>query len=228
MEITRLIELSFFHYIKDSLKRTRSKERPKSADFRTYNLKYINILSKYPVKVYVNGQERSSTTYNVDYNNALIIFNTALTSTDVVEVDYTYCPVNVYDEGTTPKSVDFQYPAVAVYEMGSRFQAKELGSNKKEKHPTWILDVWTERGGERNDLTDSLVKMFEDGNFSIIDYNLGFPTNSDGTINSSFSEDNIVGYMYVDSINYSKGGSLDIGDKPKFLSEIIIDLIINN
>jgi hypothetical protein len=228
MEKTRLVELSLYHKLQDALSRYRAKERPKSADFSIYNLKYNSVQTKSPVNVYVNGSLKDISNYSIDYINGIISFNSQLTSMDVVEVDYTYCPINIYDESSNPESDDFKYPAIALYEMNRKDEAYELGNAKKEMHPTWVVEVWAERGGERNDITDMVVDMFEEGTMNVVDYNIGFPTNTDGSKNDNFNEENqIIGYMYCDSINYRKGGSLDIGDKPKFLTEIFADLTIN-
>jgi hypothetical protein len=228
MEKTRLVELTLFNKIQEALSRTRSKEKPTSADFITYNLKYNSIQTKFPVNVYVNGSIKTTSDYSVNYINGIITFNSPLTSSDVVEVDYTYCPVTMYDESSNPESSDFKYPAVAIYELNSKGIGYELGNAKKELHPTWVIEVWAERGGERNDITDIIVDYLEEETFGIIDYNIAFPTNSDGTINNAFNEDSqIIGYMHCGSINYRKGGSLDIGEKPRFLTEIFVDLTIN-
>jgi hypothetical protein len=228
VEITRLVELSLFNKIQDKLSRFRSKETPTSANFLTYNLKYNNVQTKYPVTVYVNNIPFNSSFYKVDYTNGIINFNTPLTSSDNVQVDYTYCFVNIYDESMSPTDSNFSYPAVAVYEAERKDEGLELGSNAKEMHPLWVIDVWAERGGERNDYTDMIVSLFEENDsHTIIDYNIAFPVNSDGTMNQSFNEDSqIKGYMYVDSIKYHKGGSLNIGEKPRFLTEILLDLTV--
>jgi hypothetical protein len=225
---TRLVELSLYYAVQEALSRYRDKEKPKSANFSVYNLKYNNIQTNSQVSVYVNGILKSNTLYSVNYIEGIIIFNTALTSSDVVEVSYTYCPINIYDESKSPTNEDFKYPAVAVYEDERTDRPFELGNPRKEMHSTWVFEVWSERGGERNDITDTIMEMFEEGNVPVVDYNINFPTNSDGSKNSSFDETSqIIGYMLCDSINYRKGGSLDIGDNPKFLSEIIVDLTIN-
>lgn len=228
MEITRLVELSLFNKIQEKLSRFRSKEIPTSANFLTYNLKYNNVQTKDPVTVYVNGSQYNSSLYTVDYTNGIINFNTSLTSSDKVEVDYTYCFVNIYDESMSPSDNNFKYPAVAVYEAERKDEGLELGSNAKEMHPLWMIDVWAERGGERNDYTDMIVALFEESDsHTIIDYNIAFPVNSDGTINKSYNENSqIKGYMYVDSIKYHKGGSLNIGEKPRFLTEILLYLTV--
>lgn len=228
MERTRLIELSLFTKIQDKLSRSRSKETATSANFSTYNLKYNNVQTKYPVTVYVNNIVYNSSGYSVDYTNGIINFNVPLTSSDVVQVDYTYCYVNVYDESMSPTSNDFKYPAVAVYEANRKDVGFELGSTVREMHPVWMVDVWAERGGERNDYTDLLMQLFEEGvTLPIIDFNQGFPCNSDGTINPSYNEGSqTIAYMFIDSIKYNKGGSLNIGEKPRFLTEIILDLTI--
>jgi hypothetical protein len=228
MEKTRLVELTLYHKLQKALSRSRSREKVTSANFLTYNLKYNSIQTDFPVTVYVNSAIQNTSSYSVDYINGLINFTTALRSVDVVEVDYTYCPINIYDESVSPQSPDFKYPAVALYELNRSDGAYELGNARKELHPRWVIEVWAERGGERNDITDMVVDFFEEGDMRVIDYNIAFPTNADGTINTNYNEDNqIIGYMYCGSINYRKGGSLDIGEKPKFLTEIFADLTIN-
>jgi hypothetical protein len=228
MKVTRLTELSLYYKVQEELSRYRAKEKPTSANFTVYNLKYNNIQINKPVTIYVNGMEKDPSLYTINYIEGIIAFNAPLTSSDVVEVSYTYCPINVYDESTSPQGTDFKYPAVAIYELVREDEAVELGSNKKELHPTWIFEVWTERGGERNDITDTIMEMFEEGSIPIIDFNIEFPVNADGSKNTNYDETTqVFGYMYCDSINYRKGGSLDIGEKPKFLSEIMADLTIN-
>lgn len=227
MKITRLVELSLFYRLQDILSVSRNKEIPKSADFRTYNLKYSNVLTNYPFVVYIDDVI-SDSGFSVDYLNGLIKFDIALTSVTKVQVDYTYCSVNVYDESKNPLSDDFKYPAVAIYEEEGEEVGFELGSNKKQRHSEWIFEVWSERGGERNDITDTILESFEDGTIYITDYNVAFPINSDGSKNAEFNAENQkVAVMYCDSINYSKAGSLDIGDKPMYMSQIFIDLVIN-
>jgi hypothetical protein len=227
MKVTRLVELSLIYKVQEALSRRRSGERPKSADFRTYNLKYNNIQTREIVTVKVNGIVKNTSDYIIDYPNGSITMITALSSSDVIEIDYTYCPVNIYDEGESPQSKDFKYPAIAIYELEREDKPFELGNHKKEMNPTWVFEVWAERGGERNDITDTIMEIFE-GSVEVIDYNVEFPINSDGTKNDSFDgTSQIIGHMHCDSINYSKGGSLDIGEKPKFLTEIFADLTIN-
>jgi hypothetical protein len=184
----------------------------------TYNLKYSNIQTKNDIVVYVNNIAQSSD-YTVNYQNGIITFNSQLQSSDVVKADYWYCPINIYDEGKNPASDDFKYPAVAVYEDIANHEAYELGSSKTEKVTTWVFEVWSERGGERSDMTDTIVELLE-GNIPIVDYNSGFPLDRNGNKNESFDATNILTYAVCDSINYTKGGSLDIGDKPKYLSQI--------
>lgn len=228
MKITRLVELSLYFKMQEILSVSRKDEKPKSANYSTYNLKYSNVQTDYPFIVKVNNEEVDSSLYSINYRDGSITFASPLNSRDIVGVSYTYCPVNVYDESKNPSSDDFKYPAVAIYEDEREDVAVELGSNKKELHPTWIMEVWSERGGERNDITDTIMEFFEEGLIPIVNYNVAFPINEDGSKNEEFdSTSSIYGYMYCDSINYRKGGSLDIGDKPKYLSEIILDLTIN-
>jgi hypothetical protein len=224
MKITRLVELSIYYKLQDSLSNNRTGDIAKTTDYTTYSLKYNNILPNHPVIVYKNNIVFNSNNYTIDYTNGLIRFNVSMTLSDEIKVDYTYCLVNIYDEGTSPLSNDFKYPAVSVVEDTAIHHPFELGNSNREKHAYWIFQVWSERGGERNDLTDSLVDVLKE-NFIIIDYNQGFPLSSDGSKNITFDSNQIIGYATPDSINYSKGGSLDIGDKPKYFTEIHAVLI---
>lgn len=230
MEITRLIELSLYYSIKKHLSISKTKEilKNESTDFTIYNLKYSNIETEYGVEVYVNDVPYQGE-YTVDYINGVVKFLTPLLSTDIVKATYHYCPVNIYDEGTQPTTENFRYPALSIYEDETISVGYELGSVKKERRASWIVEIWAERGGERNDITDKVYRLFEENNIPLIDYNISFPTNSDGTINNSFDKLNqTIGYISVESINYDKGGSLQQGDKPKYVSHIFVDLVINN
>lgn len=224
MRISRLIELTLFYKLQDLFSTSKNAERISSADFKTYNLKYTNIQPQYPVNVYVDGVLSSA--YTIDYVNGIITFASALVSTNIVTVDYTYCPVNIYDEGRNPLSQDFKYPAVAVYEDTASLHPYELGTGNREIRSYWIFEVYAERGGENNDIKDAIVDMMQEDPFPIIDYNLGFPINRDGTKNTSFDSNNASAYANIYSINYIKGGSLDIGDKPKYMSQIHVELSI--
>jgi hypothetical protein len=224
MKITRLTELSLFYKIRDTLSIKRTGEVAKSVDFSSYSLKYNNITTTFDVVVYIDGVKATSG-YVVDYINGIIKFNPALTASNVVTVDYYFCPFNLYDEGSNETTDNFKYPAIAVYELDANAEPFELGNSNTEKIKTFVIEIWADRGGERTDATDAIVEMLE-ANIPIIDYNAGFPYNADGTLNNSFDPNNIITVATADSINYRKGGSLDIGNKPKYFSEIYVDLKI--
>jgi hypothetical protein len=225
MQITRLVELSLHYQIRELLSVQRTGEKVTSVDFLNYNLKYNNIITSYSVVVYKNGSTVTSG-YVFDYINGVIKFSSKQLATDVITADYYYCPFYMYDEGSNETSDDFSYPAIAIYEHNSYADPYELGNTNNELVKTFIIEVWSERGGERTDATDLIVSWINN-TFPIIDYNLnGFPYNPDGTLNTSFDPTNIVTYAFTDSINYRKGGSLDIGNKPKYFSEIYVDLKI--
>ncbi|RPK20067.1 hypothetical protein [Paenibacillus xylanexedens] len=224
MKISRLIELSLFYQLRDLLSVKKTNDIAKSVDFISYQLKYNNISTTKDVVVKVDGNIVASG-YSVDYLNGIVNFDIALTQSNQVKVDYYYCNFNIYDESSNETSESFKYPAVAIYEDETETKPYELGSSQTEKTKTYIIQVFSERGGERNDVTDSIVELLE-GSIGITDYNLGFPLNEDGTLNDSFDPYQIITYTHAESINYRKGGSLDIGNKPKFYSEIIVDLKI--
>jgi hypothetical protein len=231
MEISRLVELSIFYKLQEFMAVKRLAEKPKSADFQTYNLKYTSIQTSFPVVVYVNSVVHSESLYTVNYINGTIKFNTALLSTDLVEVDYYYCPVRVYDEGSIPKkegdSNNISYPAIGFIEDESKYIPYEIGNSSREKHSTWIFELYSERGGERNDITDNVVEFLE-GGIDVIDFNIAFPINQDGTKNINYNESaQIYGYMSADSINCIKDRSYDIGGTLKYMSHIFVDFIIN-
>jgi hypothetical protein len=225
MKISRLVELTLFYRIRSLFLVQKVKEITKnaSADLKTYIVKYNNMDTSHSVSVYVNDL-LVNTGFILDYENGIVFFNTALTRTDVVKIDYWYCSVNIYDEGKDPRDDKFHYPAIAIYEDIGTAEGIELGTANRERTMTWILEVWTERGGERSDLIDSLVEFFEESEIPIIDFNVGFPTNRDGTKNISFNPNEVVTYALSDSINYSKDGSLDIGKTPKYVGKILVNL----
>lgn len=225
MNITRLVGLSLFHAVQDALTVKKTGEKAKSADFLTYTLKYKSVQPQYPVVVSVNGTP--ATDYTMDYFNGIVKFNAALTSTDEVKVDYYYCPVKTYDESQSPLGSNFEYPAVAIYEDDSRRESIELGSSRKNIRANWIVEVWSLYGGERDDISDTLMEMFESP-VEIIDYNIAFPLLEDGSTDSTFDKANqLFAYADVDSINCNKAGSLDVGDKPAYLAQIFVELLVN-
>ncbi len=224
MKISRLIELSLFYKLRELLSVKKTNDIAKSVDFISYQLKYNNISTVHDVIVKVDGSIVLSG-YSVDYLNGVIKFENGLAVDNIVKVDYYYCKFNIYDESSNETTDNFKYPAVAIYEDVTNTRAYELGSSQTEKTKTYIIQVYSEQGGERNDVTDSIVEMLE-GSIGITDYNYGFPLNEDGTLNTSFNPSQTITIAHAESINYRKGGSLDIGKKPKFFTEIIVDLKI--
>jgi hypothetical protein len=224
MKTTRLVELSLYYKLKDSLSIKRTGETLTSVDFISYNLKYDNITTTFDVVVYVDG-EIATSGYVVDYINGIIKFDSALSSSNIVKADYYYCPYRIYDESSSETTDNFKYPAIAIYEDETETEPYEIGTATTEKVKSYVVQVWSERGGERNDVTDSIVEILE-RSIPIIDYNAGFPVNNDGTKNMSFNPNSIVTVAVSDSINYRKGGSLDIGTKPKYFAEIYVDFKI--
>lgn len=224
MKISRLTELSLYYMLRDTLSIKKTKDIAKSVDFLSYSLKYNNITTTYDVVVSVNDIEATSG-FVVDYINGVVKFDTALIASDIVKVNYYYCPFNLYDESSNELTDNAKFPAIALYEDETDTRPFELGTSQTEKVKTYIIQVWSERGGERNDATDSIVEMLE-GSIPIVDYNNGFPVNADGTKNLAFDSSNIITVANTDSIKYEKGGSLDISKKPKFFAEIYVDLSI--
>jgi hypothetical protein len=225
MEITRLTELSLFYNMRDYLSVKKTGEVLSSTNLISYTVKYTNVITSIPMVVYKNGAIVIN--YTIDYVNGIITFNSTLLVGDVVTVDYYYCIFNIYDESSNATTDSFKYPAIAIYEDDTDTAGFELGSATKETTTTWIIEVWAERGGERNDATDNIVKMFN-GTIPIVNYNNGFPVNSDKTLNINFNPNDIMTYAICESIKYRKGGSLDIGSKPMYFSEIRADLKIYN
>lgn len=227
MRGTRLVELTLYHAIRDCFARKKI-EKPQNQDRRTYLFKHKNILPNFPVIIKKNGVVQATNTYVINYVEGIVVFNSTLLATDIVEAEYHYCTINLYDEGTNITGSDFIMPAVGIYENEREDLPFELGNSKKERNSYWTIPVWCSRGGERNDITDDIMELFEEGFFSITDYNIAFPLNEDGTKNTNFNPDlQVAGTMTVDSINCIKGGSLDLGDSKRFISEINIELTIN-
>jgi hypothetical protein len=225
MEITRLVELSLIYSLKSHLSVRKTNESPATTDNKTFRLKYADITEDKEVLVLVGGAP-PSVDYKVNYRDGLIIFDSPLASSSDLRVSYSYCKINVYDEGKNPFTDDnFQYPAISIYEINREDEGYELGSGRKEKNSHWGIEVWTERGGERHDISDSIINFFEEDNSPIIDYNKSFPLDSNGFKNPAYNKESQVrGYMSCDSINKDNGGSLGIGDKPKYMSEIVVEL----
>lgn len=227
MERTRLIEYSLYYKIQDKLSRRRKKEKPKTLDSQTYNLRSVDVLPQYPVEVFVNNIQQQGN-FTVNYLDGIVTFDFPLNTTDTVEISYTYCTHTIYDESNNPRVEEFVSPAVAIHRQNRTDKAFELGNAEREEHSMWVIDVWSYRGGERHDATDMLTRMFEVESLPIVDYNLGFPLEQNGTKNDNFDTRSMTtNYMILDGIKSSDGGSLYNGDKPVYTSNIVVDLIIN-
>jgi hypothetical protein len=225
VEKTRLVELSLFYAVQKALAIRKTNEIPSSSDYKNYSLKYKNISSFFSPIVEVNAMT-VSVGYAINYIQGIVIFDNALLSSDTVKVTYEYNKVNIYDEGKNPLDDDFRYPALAIYEVEMRDEGFELGNSVKEKNGIWSFEVLAEKGGERHDISDKIYRAIsEEGSIPIVDYNIAFPINADGMKNVQFNEEiQTIGHITCDSINKRNAGSLGIGDKPKYISEIMAEL----
>lgn len=218
------MELSLYYKIREHLAIKKTNEKLNSVDRISYPLRYNNIPALFNVVVLVNEIEATSG-YAVDYINGIVKFDTVLTVTDKVKATYYYCPFNIYNESSNETTDILKLPAIGIYEDATDTQPFELGNSRTEKTKTYVIQIWSEHGGERNDATDSIVELLE-GSLPIIDYNEGFPTNEDGSKNQTFDYSKSIALAATDGINYRKGGSLDVGSKAKYFAEIYVDFKI--
>lgn len=226
MKKTRLVESSLHYRIKQGLSLHKTGESIVTTKAQSvFYLKHSNMDESAEVKAYVGGILQENTAYTVNYVKGSVTFSSPLPIGSEVSFDYSYCPFFFYEEGVSPQSSDdFKYPAIAIYEDGSSLHPYELGNSGKETYADWIIEVWCELGGERNDATDAILEIFDE-EIAIIDYNQSFPILRDGTRNEGFNPDaQTIAYASCESINCTKSGSLDIGKKPRYLSEIFVSL----
>jgi hypothetical protein len=223
-----MVELSLYFYLMDNLSVLKTGEVLTSTDLITYPVKFKNVITNNELKVYVNGFVQDENTYTFDFPNGVLRFNTNRLASDAVKIDYRYCYLNIYDEGQFESKKDIQMPCVVIAEEDFKDVGYELGTSKKERNGVWNIAVFSDRGGERNDITDEICELLEIGTLPVINYGLNFPFLSNGQKNTLFdSTAQIAGYMSFNSINSFKAGSYSLGDKPAYTSEILVNMTIN-
>ncbi len=165
--------------------------------------------------VLVNGSPVSNSTYKIDWENGRIIFNTALTSTDMVTANYACREIVVYDGGdrnvreidfdsTNPddlrlataggSGVDLEVPntkkahlPAIIVNSGFNFDSVgyEMGSGRLIANGDITLQCYSDNGWYLDWMHDILI-LHKDVNISSFDCSSAVPTfMSDGTLNPS-------------------------------------------
>lgn len=193
MHRINLVESSIYHKLQYTFKATLNTVQLSTQDNKTYFSPKKNLLPLEVLKVYKNGIEQS-TGFTVYYPDGKIVFDVANQATDIITLDTSYCYVNLdisfQNEFSLPKIViDFDENIDFPLEIGSK--------NRRIDNYYVDIIVYSERYGSQKDYLNIIKDNVR--SIPIIDFNQGFPINSDGTKNSSFVGP-IVGYLDLDKI----------------------------
>jgi hypothetical protein len=184
-----LIEASLYYHLQHALKGTFTNQLLTTNDYLTYISPYKNLLPLEPVFVYKNGEDVTAAV-KIYYPEGKVVFEQQNSSSDNITLSASYCLVDIkttYEESFVP-------PVVLVDVAMIRSAPLELGTVVKRRNVCNIeIIAYTESKVQVNELLDMVVGSIL-GGVPIIDYNQGFPLNSDGTKNINYTGP-IIGYL---------------------------------
>ncbi|MHA1754695.1 MAG: hypothetical protein ACTSYR_04175 [Candidatus Odinarchaeia archaeon] len=189
-----LIEASLYHHLEYTYKTTLVNQSLTTIDNIIYLSPRDHLLSLENLKLYKNGIEVEEG-FTVYYPEGKIVFDVANQSDDQITLDASYCYMNI----DTSFIGEFSLPKVIIDLDENIERPLEIGS-KNRRIDTYYVEIliYSARKGEKNDLLN-ITKDSVRNKIPIINFNLGFPLNNDGTKNDSFTGP-IVGYLEPENI----------------------------
>ncbi|MDP5273656.1 hypothetical protein [Chengkuizengella axinellae] len=228
MENTNLIELSLYYKLKEFLSEKIELEEAVSEDQIVYSLQKNLIETNSAIEVFVNQELVETSEYTVNYMQGTITFHSPLVSSDLVTANYQASKVHFYDINKEFITDQFNYPAICIYESKRKYEPIEFGTARKSIIANWFIDVWSDDVKQRNDISDQVITLLLEEDIDIVDYNVSLPIHADGTINPIFNpQNNILGNLLMNSINYEKKGSLDNETTTTYLTQINTEFVVN-
>lgn len=221
MKLLRLIEQSVYYAVMDCLTINIADETLTTNDnyYKIYKSRYNNWSVTGNVVVKKNNEVVSSG-ITLDYVNGKVIFASANTSTDVIKLTYSPCSVNLV-QAYPDDPTSIKLPTVSIEHSETEERGYEIGSSSRKEINMWFfIDIFAQRSGQRSDIVDTIKEYF-DMDIPVINYNNGFPTNSDGSKNNNFDIFiQTIGYLQTDSISVSTSRSLDNGNVEQYVATL--------
>lgn len=212
MSRLRNIGLSLYFEFLNELSNHKEKEKLTTDNYQVYHFSQKPILTSKPVYIYKNNVE-INVGFTVNYENGYITFDTVNSSDDFIEASYDYCFVALFDEYPDDIETNITIPSVCIqYNEGYRHPL-EMGTKQKRKDShEFEIAVYASGSGQRADLA-SLIMDILGKSMPLVDYNLGFPINADGTKNINFNKNNqIIGWLEFENISNETYRSVNFGD----------------
>jgi hypothetical protein len=184
MRLTRLVKLSLLHYLRQFFVRSIKGEVATTKDYRCFSGASKPWLPSRDLLVYCNGSPLPSSTFSANYQGGYVTRATAGDASDVIQLYYSYNWLHIVS--SWPSDDVMVLPVLAV-QSGPRSELPlELGGPDRIQY-LFHLELFTADEGARDDISDELRDVFS-RRASLIDFNLGFGINADGTKNVDFDE----------------------------------------
>jgi len=222
MEISLLRNtgLSLYYHIKNHISTQVTNEQLTSQDYKAYQSKYKLWYEVKPI-IRLNGIQTFD--FSIDINNGTIIMDNQLTSTDIVTADYKYSLAYIYDD--YPDNLEnnqLKLPAISIVNEDTVEKPYQL-TNGKKINRYYVVEIWAERGTQRDDLSETVKELF-DQTLPLIDFNQGFPIQNN-RINYNFDiTSQTIEIMYLEEFRMYPSRTLEVGEKQKYIMSIDIML----
>ena len=196
MQRTRLVDLSLYYYIKDSILVQNGYIYNRAGAILTQDvndqLKYVSDINNwvyvdlvsYPVVVYDGGVVVDASNYTINFVDGNITFS-GYTPTGIVTADYSYDIYKMQVEWTDDIFDRNDLPFILIESMPDYTEGFQIGGGKRQVL-SYRIQVFDLSDPESKDITD-LLDDYLDHYLPIINYNDGMPLNFDGSKNTSFS-----------------------------------------
>jgi hypothetical protein len=220
MQLQRNLENSVYYALMDAFTINISGEVMSTTDCTTYKSKFNNWSPTGNVAVQLNGSPVLSG-INMSYTSGNVIFPASNKISDIVTL--TYSPCSLYYSREYPDNYeDVVLPSVAIMMSEMTETPYELGNASSKIMKMWFdVVVFAQRMGQRSDIVDTIKCSF-DMDVPAYDYNLGFPYNSNGSVNVNFPNVNQkIGFIVnEDNINITNSRSLRHGNVEQYMSAL--------
>lgn len=158
-------------------------------------------LVTYPVTIYDNEVEVSSSNYTRNFLLGIVTFSDSYSIQGTITADYTYLITNL--RAMYPDEEEFKYinlPLLVLGIAGSPMTSLKLGGDKRLIHDCQV-DIFARHDDEKDELQNLIENKLKDNpNFEEIDLNQGFPLTGNGEVNPNYTKP-IKKYLNVKEVN---------------------------
>lgn len=195
MKRTRALQKSVFYYLKDyvlpqsgyvfqntAFPLTVNETNASIYESSQPNWVYVDA-TDYPVKIYEDAVEVDAANYSVNYIDGSVLFN--FVPTGDITADFYYDVYKILESWPDETFERDDLPCIIIDEIDGVPTGLQIGGGRLSTY-SYAFQIFELSDDEARDVGDSIQEKFNHW-LPVIDYGLGFPLNSDGTKNTSFS-----------------------------------------